>query len=153
MILKNLIVAHSYYTVIKTNSSTKALTTAFTLYGQKIKNWRRKDIYVFLVTQLFCDFNWTLGLSNSKHQRLWFFPGELLSAKVTVAGSGLVNWPLQTQLSVKETANITLLYWEKKIDCLQLWKNYTYFTITPGLRSKLFCTICSSSSSSLFDVP
>lgn len=54
----------------------------------------------------FLEWGWP---PHSKHQRLWFFPGEFLSAKVAVAGSGLVNWPLQTQLSVhekKERVNI-----------------------------------------------
>lgn len=76
--------------------------------------------------QRLCDLNWIRDYyeleyarpppPNSKHQRLWFFPGELLSAKVTVAGSGLVNWLLQTQFPVKETVNITLLYWQKKTE-------------------------------------
>lgn len=37
---------------------------------------------------------------NSEQERLWFFPGELLSAKVAIAGSGLVNGAFQTEFSV-----------------------------------------------------
>lgn len=90
---------------------------------------------------------------KSKHQRLWLLPGELLSAKVTVTGSGLVNWTLQTQLPVKDTVIITLFLRQTKRQHLQLGEKCTYLTMTPGLRSKFFCTICSSSSSSLLDVP
>lgn len=38
---------------------------------------------------------------GSEHQRFGFFPGELFPPEVAVAGGGLVNWPLQSQLSVK----------------------------------------------------
>lgn len=31
-----------------------------------------------------------------EQERLWFFPGELLSSKVAIAGSGLVHGTLQT---------------------------------------------------------
>lgn len=31
-----------------------------------------------------------------EQERLWLFPGELLSSKVAIAGSGLVNGTLQT---------------------------------------------------------
>lgn len=98
MIFKNLIVAqllHGYQNEFfnkGTCCAITALTTAFTVYGQKIKNWQRKDIYVFLVTQLLCDFNWTLKLKTpetlvfprgtplcqSDRSRQW--PGKLASS-------------------------------------------------------------------------
>lgn len=75
-------------------------------------------------TEWLCDLNQTLdcfisGMSLSldlKHQRLWFLPGEFFPAEMTIAGSGLVNWPLQTQLSVKERQYFS--YTDKKKTCM-----------------------------------
>lgn len=90
---------------------TKTLTTALQFEVREKTSLLYLDIWIqwllivsWLVIRTWLECDW-----SSKHQRLWFFPGELLSAKVTVAGSGLVDWPLQTQLPVKEV-NITLLY-------------------------------------------
>lgn len=40
-------------------------------------------------------------IPNSEQERLWLFPGKLLSAKVAIAGSGLVNGTLEVEFSVR----------------------------------------------------
>lgn len=97
--------------------------TAFTVQGQRLTEDRQQTLLLAVtqlclenidsVTQIGLLTVWELEcdqLLNSEHQRLRLFPGELIPAEVTVAGSGLVNWPLQTELSVRETQSMLYGY-------------------------------------------